>query len=73
MSDYNKARAKGYALAEDFVRAMAESVPAGLTGYRRASWLENMYGAAVAVVNGEHRDAFANTCAEYRKGKAWLA
>jgi hypothetical protein len=70
MSDYHNARAKGYALVEAFVRAMEAAVPDGLDGYRRAKWLEDAYGAAVAVVNGEHRDAFAATAAEYAKKNA---
>ena len=70
MSDYHKAREQGYALAEDFVRAMDAAVPAGLTGYRRASWVEDAYGAAVAVVNGEHRDAWRATCAAFAERNA---
>jgi hypothetical protein len=70
MSDYDRARAKGYALVEAFVDEMEAAVPYGLSGYRRARWLEDAYGAAAAVVNGEHRDAFAATATEYAKNNA---
>jgi hypothetical protein len=70
MSIYHTARAKGYALVKVFVDEMEAAVPDGLTGYQRAKWLEDAYGAAAAVVNGEHRDAFAATAAAYANGNA---
>jgi hypothetical protein len=65
MSDYHKARDKGYDLAEDFIRAMEAAVPPGLDPYRRARWLDDAYGAACASINYEQRAAFAATGAAF--------
>ena len=69
MDYYEQAREAGYDAAAALARALVASVPEGLSGYARASWLHDAFGAATAEVSGDHRDAFKWVCDEYVR---WL-
>jgi hypothetical protein len=53
--DYGEARARGYRVGDKVVRSMA-----GLSAQER----EWAYEALAAMVNAEHRRAFAEVCVE---------
>ena len=65
MSNYHRARAAGYDAAAVLADAVLASVPDGLDGYGRASWIFDALEAAAASVNGDMRDAMV------RQGAAW--
>jgi hypothetical protein len=65
MDYYEQAREAGLDAAAALTKALVASVPEELSGYARASWLHDAFGAATAGVSGDHRDAFKLVCDEY--------